>query len=422
MATPHVAGAWAVLRQAAPGATVTEILASLRNTGLPIHDDRLLFLGSSTTPRIRLLRALASFVPVTNPSPDITATEPTHVLANLGPLTLTVLGSGFSTFSLVRWNGVDRPTRLVSTTKLEASIPASDLSSVGTAQISVHTPGPGGGTSGALEFTIDPSATLTVNASAVAPESSVTVTLTRGFGGSNDYLTLARTGTPDNSYVQYTYVGTSVTDRTWTVTMPSTAGTYEFRLFVNYVRRATSPPVTVDSSLNPLPVATSLSPSSTMFGGPAFTLTVNGSKFVAGSVVRWNGASRPTTVIGPTQLQAAIGASDIAAAGTAQVTVFTPGPGGGISAALPFTIRDLPRLAVSSTTVPGGSSVTATLSNGLAEPVTGLRSPPRGPRRTAISSTSTSALASAHACGRSRCRRRPAPTSSGSSRTSPIRA
>ena len=61
MATPHVAGAWAVLRQAAPSASVSEILASLRNTGLPIRDDR--FLGGTTIPRIRLLRALARSSP-----------------------------------------------------------------------------------------------------------------------------------------------------------------------------------------------------------------------------------------------------------------------------------------------------------------------------------------------------------------------
>ena len=102
-----------------------------------------------------------------------------------------------------------------------------------------------------------------------------------------------------------------------------------------------------------------------MAGGPAFTLTVNGSKFMAGSVVRWNGASRPTTFVSATQLQASIGAADIAAAGTANVTVFTPAPGGGASAAVPFTIRDLPALAVSATSVPGGSALTVTLTNGL---------------------------------------------------------
>jgi subtilisin len=38
MATPHVAGAWAVLKQAAPTASVVQILAALQSTGLPIND------------------------------------------------------------------------------------------------------------------------------------------------------------------------------------------------------------------------------------------------------------------------------------------------------------------------------------------------------------------------------------------------
>ena len=364
MATPHVAGAWAVLHQAAPTASVSDILDNLRSTGLPIRDDRIF--GGTTAPRIRLLRALASYVPVTNPAPAISATDPTHTRANAGPLKLQVIGIGFSTFSMVRWNGADRPTRLISTTRLEASISASDLLAEGTAQVSVHTPAPGGGTSSAIAFTIDPPATLTVSASTVAPGSSVTVTLTHGFGGSSDWLSLARTDAPDASSIQWTYVGAGVTDRTWTVTMPDTAGTYEFRLFGAHVtRQATSPPVTVDTSLNQIPIATSLSPSFAVRGGSSFTLTVNGSRFISGSVVRWNGASRPTTFVSSTQLQASIDATDVATPGTANVTAFTPAPGGGVSSSLTFTIRDAPALAVSPTTVPGGSAVTVTLTNGL---------------------------------------------------------
>jgi len=61
--------------------------------------------------------------------------------------------------------------------------------------------------------------------------------------------------------------------------------------------------------------------------------------FVAGSVVRWNGVDRPTTSNGSVNgLTAQISASDIAAAGTAVVTVFNPGPGGGLSNSLTFTI------------------------------------------------------------------------------------
>jgi hypothetical protein len=73
-------------------------------------------------------------------------------------------------------------------------------------------------------------------------------------------------------------------------------------------------------------------------GGPAFTLTVYGAGFISSSVVRWNGADRTTTFVSGTQLTAAITAADIAAAGTANVTVFNPAPGGGTSNAMPFSI------------------------------------------------------------------------------------
>jgi hypothetical protein len=97
------------------------------------------------------------------------------------------------------------------------------------------------------------------------------VTLANGFGGSNDWLALAGTSSPDTSYLQWIYVGSGVTSRTWTINMPSTAGTYEFRLFVNgYTRVATSPVINV----TPAPPA-SLSVASTLVtGGSPVTVTI----------------------------------------------------------------------------------------------------------------------------------------------------
>jgi hypothetical protein len=97
--------------------------------------------------------------------------------------------------------------------------------------------------------------------------------------------------------------------------MPTTPGTYEFRLFVSDVRKAKSVAVTVDRALTPPPVASSLSPDSVVAGGSAFTLTVHGSQFVPWSVVRWNGANRMTTFVSSTELQAAIDAADVATGG-----------------------------------------------------------------------------------------------------------
>ena len=82
---------------------------------------------------------------------------------------------------------------------------------------------------------------------------------------------------------------------------------------------------------NPVPAITTISPTFATAGGAQFTLTVNGSNFVPGSVVRWNGNKRPTTYVSATQLTATSAASLIAASGSATVTVFNPAPGGGTS-------------------------------------------------------------------------------------------
>jgi subtilisin family serine protease len=60
MASPHVAGAWAILKQAAPTASVDEILQALTSTGLPITDPRA---GTGTTrPRIQVDLALSALL------------------------------------------------------------------------------------------------------------------------------------------------------------------------------------------------------------------------------------------------------------------------------------------------------------------------------------------------------------------------
>ena len=89
---------------------------------------------------------------------------------------------------------------------------------------------------------------------------------------------------------------------------------------------------------NPTPSITSTSPNSGSVGEGSFTLTVTGTGFISDSVVRWNGGNRTTTFVSSTQLEASISASDVASAGTAQITVFKPSPGGGISNALTFTV------------------------------------------------------------------------------------
>jgi YVTN family beta-propeller protein len=94
---------------------------------------------------------------------------------------------------------------------------------------------------------------------------------------------------------------------------------------------------TVTSSASTVPMISVLAPSCAPAGDPV-QLSVVGTNFMASSVVRWNGSDRPTTMDAINGLVAQISASDVAAAGTAEVTVFNPGPGGGSSNPSTFTI------------------------------------------------------------------------------------
>jgi subtilisin family serine protease len=367
MASPHVAGAWAVLKQAAPSASVADVLNALRSTGKPITDTRPG--GTVTAPRINVYEALASLVPINNPAPAVTTLSPAHAHATGPAFTLTVTGSGFNAFSVVRWNGADRPTKVVNVNTLEAAIPESDinLTGAGSAEITVFTSAPGGGASNAVTLPIDPPPSISVSATTVAPGGSVTMTLSNGFGGATDWLSWAALGSPATASIQWRYIGSGVTTKSWTINVPTTEGEYEFRFFINntYVLKATSPTVTVATPPNPVPAVTSLSPSHTAAGSAAFTLTVNGTGFVQGSVVRWNGIDRPTTYVSATQVRASIAAADVAAVGSAAVSVFSPEPGGGESPCAVFAIDPPPSLGVSATSAPGGTPVTVTLNNGL---------------------------------------------------------
>ncbi len=76
----------------------------------------------------------------------------------------------------------------------------------------------------------------------------------------------------------------------------------------------------------PVPfVSLPLVPTAVAPGGPAFTLTVNGTMFVQGATINWNGQPLPTTFISGSQLEAAVPATDIASPSMASIAVTNPG-------------------------------------------------------------------------------------------------
>jgi hypothetical protein len=78
---------------------------------------------------------------------------------------------------------------------------------------------------------------------------------------------------------------------------------------------------------------------------------VNGTGFVSGSVVDWNGTALTTTFVNASQLSAMVAASDIATASTAAVTVSSPSPGGGLSNVVYFAVSPTTSLKFTSAPV-----------------------------------------------------------------------
>ena len=146
--------------------------------------------------------------------------------------------------------------------------------------------------------------------------------------------------------------------------------------------------VTMDTNsvsvpLNPAPGLVILAPASAPESANPLTLTVNGTSFVPGSLVQFNGTPLATIFVSGVQLQATIPAIDVGEEGTATVTVVTPGPGGGISSPQLFTITDPPVAAQGGFTLTApfgtatGSQAVATFTDpGGAEPNVNDPNPP----------------------------------------------
>jgi len=72
------------------------------------------------------------------------------------------------------------------------------------------------------------------------------------------------------------------------------------------------------------PAITTIAPSTIPAGSIEFTLQINGSGFVSGSVASWNGTNLPTIYVSATELTAAVPASLAASGGTFAIAVANP--------------------------------------------------------------------------------------------------
>ena len=160
--------------------------------------------------------------PNTNPIPILSSISPSMQDVGGPSFTLTVIGSQFMASSIVQWNRSNRPTHFIGSTQLNADIPASDITSGGTASIRVFNPSPGGGFSNSANFTIQ------VPAPVISGLSPANLTM----GGPDFTLTVNGSNFLSSSIIRWDgfgYPTTFVSNTRLTTTIPAeavaTAGT-----------------------------------------------------------------------------------------------------------------------------------------------------------------------------------------------------
>lgn len=263
--------------------------------------------------------------------------SPTSAIVGGAGFTLTITGTGFTGDSVVRWNGIDRTTTYVSATTLTVEVTAADIVGVGTVDITVFNPGPDGGESSVAAFVIGyPAPTV----SGLTPN-------VMQVGSADFILTVNGSNFVSGAFVRWNGADrttTFVSDTELTALIPASDVTALGAVTISVLNPTPGGGESTTNqtfTVNPLPAPTTtgLNPSGVLVGGPAFSLTVNGTDFIDGnSQVFWNGVGQPTTFITDTELTAMIPASNIASTGMAQITVATVD--GGVSNAQTLMINN----------------------------------------------------------------------------------
>jgi hypothetical protein len=126
-------------------ASLSAIVPSTNITTAGIDSIRVSTPGAGTSNAI-------AFIVQSPPAPVLNSVSPNTASAGGAGFTLTASGNNFSNNSVINWNGNALTTTYVSAGTLTASVPASNITTPGTANITVATPG--ANSSSAVTFTI----------------------------------------------------------------------------------------------------------------------------------------------------------------------------------------------------------------------------------------------------------------------------
>jgi outer membrane protein assembly factor BamB len=224
--------------------------------------------------------------------PVITSLSPTGTYAGHAAFTLTVNGVGFKSGSLVEWNGSALATTYVSSTQLKATVPASLVTSTGTASITVVS---SSAISSASSFSIVPAATTVPNFSFETPVTTSHIndpagaswTFANGTGTNSGICLWSVVGGTAPNGTQVAYVqGTSSITQTLTGFIPGIS--YKISTYANYQSGYTAD--LVDITVNGATVGT-FTPSAIAYNVYSATFTATSSSETIGFV----GATTGTT-------------------------------------------------------------------------------------------------------------------------------
>lgn len=263
--------------------------------------------------------------------PTLTALVPSQVNSGSGAQTLRVEGTDFVAASSVRVDGVARTTVFVDAGVLTASLLATDVSSPGTRSITVSSPAPGGGTSSSLPLPV-------VFVNPVPALASLTPSLlVTGSGPSS--VTIDGSGFVGTSQASFdgsnrTTTFISASQVIVSLTAPDVATPGIFPIGVTNPAPGGGASNRLSLSIgNPVPTVSSLSPCGVV-AGPGFTLTLDGTGFLAGTTVTVEGTPVTTTFVNATRLTLALPGSLVGTAPPSRalaVLATNSAPGGGPS-------------------------------------------------------------------------------------------
>ena len=278
----------------------------------------------------------SSVQPVTSTpsaSPMLQSVTPNVIAAGSTATTLTIVGTGFTTASVVTVANTPVPTVYVSVTQLTATVPAGQLASGTQLQVAVMN-GAGGTPSAPVTLSVDnPLPTLaSLSPSAV------------GEGATSASVSLTGTGFVPGSVVAVpggarptTY--TSATMLTVSLTAADLANPGSLGISVaNPAPGGGSSAALQLSIVNPSPAITSVSPASAAAGSSAILLDITGTGFLPGSTVTFGGTALTVSVVSSTEVHATVPAALLATGTTASLALSNPAPGGGISAPVAFSV------------------------------------------------------------------------------------